>query len=536
MTTRHPVARRRRLLAGSLGLLLVAALAAPAATFAAHNITGATLNGASSVTVAPGATISLTVSVTTTNGDDWTSTGWRLATSPGSFTCVDTPNHYGSGTYTETFNITAPAGSGSYNLYLAMWDGSNSCSGGAAGSGLYRSNAVVVRLAQTITFAALPDRVLGDADFLVAATSSSGLVVTFSSTTTSVCTVTDFTVHLAAVGSCTIKADQAGNGQYLPAPSVSQSFNVAPAASGGSVTRLAGADRYETAAAISAANFSPGVPVVYIATGANFPDALAGGPVAKIKGGPVLLVQAGAIPAATATELTRLLPANIVILGGTAVVSAAVATALDAYTTGTVTRLAGADRYETAAAISAASFSSPVPVVYIATGANFPDALAGGPVAGIKGGPVLLVQAGVIPAATATELTRLLPTNIVILGGTGVVSAAVATALDAYTTGTVTRLAGADRYETAAAISAASFSSPVPVVYIATGANFPDALAGGPVAGIKGGPVLLVQAGVIPAATATELTRLLPTNIVILGGTAVVSDGVQTNLAAYLAP
>ena len=115
--------------------------------------------------------------------------------------------------------------------------------------------------------------------------------------------------------------------------------------------------------------------------------------------------------------------------------SAAVATQLDAYTIGTVTRLSGMDRYETSAAISAVNFNPGVPVAYITTGLGFPDALSGAPVAGIKGGPILLVPGTTIPAAIATELTRLGPANIVILGGTGVVSAAVATQLDAYTAG-----------------------------------------------------------------------------------------------------
>ena len=102
----------------------------------------------------------------------------------------------------------------------------------------------------------------------------------------------------------------------------------------GTVTRLSGTDRYKTSAAISAANFNPGVPVAYIATGLGFADAMSGAPVAGIKGGPILLVPGTSIPSAIAAELTRLKPANIVILGGTGVVSASVATQLLAYTSG----------------------------------------------------------------------------------------------------------------------------------------------------------------------------------------------------------
>ena len=97
-------------------LLLVAALAAPAAILANHTINngGTTLDGSTSVTVAPGATISLTVSVTLSNNDDWESTAWRIATSSfGTYTCVNTTDHSNpNGTVTETFDITAPAGTG----------------------------------------------------------------------------------------------------------------------------------------------------------------------------------------------------------------------------------------------------------------------------------------------------------------------------------------------------------------------------------------------------------------------------------------
>ena len=181
-------------------------------------------------------------------------------------------------------------------------------------------------------------------------------------------------------------------------------------AGAGGVERLWGQNRFATAAAISAATFSPGVPAVYIATGLNFPDALAGGPAAADCGCPILLVQTDSIPAATASELTRLSPAKIVILGGTGVVSETVETALGAYAgAGGVERLWGQNRFATAAAISAATFSPGVPAVYIATGLNFPDALAGGPAAADCGCPILLVQTDSIPAATSSELTRLVP-------------------------------------------------------------------------------------------------------------------------------
>ncbi len=302
------------------------------------------------------------------------------------------------------------------------------------------------------------------------------------------------------------------------------------------VTRLSGPDRYGTAAAISQATFAANVPVVYIATGENYPDALTGGPAAAHDGGPILLVPQGSIPAVVAAELNRLKPGRIVVLGGPSVVSAGVMASLGGFTSGTVTRLSGPDRYGTAAAISSTVFAANAPVTYIATGLNYPDALAGGPAAAEGKGPVLLVAQNSIPAAISTELLRLKPGKIFVLGGPSVVSDTVKGLLGTYTAGAVTRLSGPDRYATAAAISAATFAPAVPVAYIATGLNYPDALAGGAAAGAEGAPVLLVATNAIPAVVAAELTRLKPHRIVILGGPSVVSAGVAALLVNYLVP
>ena len=99
-------------------------------------------------------------------------------------------------------------------------------------------------------------------------------------------------------------------------------------------SRVSGADRYATAAAVSAQAFSPGVSVAYLATGENFPDALAGAPAAAKGGGPVLLTRGTSLPSATATELDRLNPGKIVVLGGTNAVSQAVQDGLQQYTGG----------------------------------------------------------------------------------------------------------------------------------------------------------------------------------------------------------
>jgi putative cell wall-binding protein len=273
----------------------------------------------------------------------------------------------------------------------------------------------------------------------------------------------------------------------------------------GSVTRLAGTNRYNTAAAISKATFSS-ASGAYVATGLNFPDALAGGPPAALSDQPVLLVN-DAVPASTLAELVRLGVSSVTVLGGPAVVPNSVVTSLN--TLVPTTRIDGSDRYSTAAAIVQAEFTSAT-TVYVATGLNFPDALAGVPAAAGDAAPILLVQQNAIPAATAAQLSRLKPTAIKILGGEAVISAGVAASLGSYASNVI-RLSGSDRYVTAAAISKHAFPSGASKIYIATGLNYPDALAGGPAAGANNAPILLVQTNSIPASTALEIQRITGT-------------------------
>jgi putative cell wall-binding protein len=302
--------------------------------------------------------------------------------------------------------------------------------------------------------------------------------------------------------------------------------NVTVTVNPGGVDRLFGSDRYGTAAAVADAVFkSPDV--AYIAVGSNFPDAL----VAGSKGdGPVLLTTTSVLPTATKVALEDMAPLDeIFVVGGTGVISTGVENALDAYAS-KVTRIAGADRHATAAEFSKKLYPS-ADTVFIAYGGNFPDALVASAGAGKLGAPILLVNTDSIPSATASELNRLNPSKIYIVGGTGVISTGVANSLKSY--GSTTRLAGADRFSTASAVSSALFPTAANV-WIATGLDFPDALVAAGGAINDGGPILLVQTNAIPSATASELGRTTRLSITIVGGTAVVSSSVETQLGSYL--
>jgi putative cell wall-binding protein len=275
------------------------------------------------------------------------------------------------------------------------------------------------------------------------------------------------------------------------------------------VAWLYGDNRYETAAEVANVFYGDETSeYVYVATGLNFPDALTGVPAAVVDGAPILLVTRTDIPAPTAAALNELAPRVIYLLGGPAVVTPAVEAALDAYATDGVERVFGPTRYHTAAAVSQRFHPGETEGVFIATGENFPDALAAGPSAGFWEVPILLVQKDSIPAVTATELNRLNPEWIVVMGGSAAVSNTVVAQLNGYASDYVEVVAGADRYETAVMLSEGDWKWATHP-FVTTGENYPDALVAGAIAGQVVAPVLLTRKNSLVAVTATELTRLL---------------------------
>jgi glucose/arabinose dehydrogenase len=299
----------------------------------------------------------------------------------------------------------------------------------------------------------------------------------------------------------------------------------APDARAATTERIAGNDRYETSAKVSASAVPAGRSVVYVASGTDFPDALATAPVAGARDTSVLLVQRDSVPPSIKTELTRIKPPTIHVVGGTSSVSDGVLTELKKYATN-VDRISGATRYDTAATVSRSFFSPAVAYVYIVTGESFPDALAAG-AAAVDRGAVLLVKHDAIPDATAKELQRLTPQEIIVVGGTTAISSSVETALKQYTTGPVSRQAGKDRYATSAVVSSKAFQAPTDGAYLASGASFADALSGGPIAGADDGPVLLVPRTCTTDEVSAELSRLENERTVLLGGTGAIADGAE---------
>ena len=289
------------------------------------------------------------------------------------------------------------------------------------------------------------------------------------------------------------------------------------------VSRIAGADRYAVAVSISQAAFTAPVDTVFLATGENFPDALSAGPLAVKLGGPVLLTPRSGLTASVIAELERLAPGRVTIVGGTVSVPTAIETQLRSVLGPelAIDRLGGADRFAASRTIvSAGVASTGAPTVYLATGLNFPDALSAGAAGGSLGRPVILVNGrnSAIDDATLQLLDDLDTTKVLIAGGPNSVSEGIRTSLQSHGI-TVQRLSGADRFEASAGINAEAFpSGALGDAYLATGLNFPDALAGSVLAARKGAPLYVTPTDCVPASVLAQLQARSVDRVTVFGG------------------
>jgi putative cell wall-binding protein/plastocyanin len=312
---------------------------------------------------------------------------------------------------------------------------------------------------------------------------------------------------------------------------------------------ISGPDRYATAASASAAAFVGGAPGAVVANGTGFADALAGAALAGATGGPLLLTRAASLPPATAEELRRLGATRATLLGGPAAVSAAARSQVAGALAGdqVVDRVSGVDRYATAAAVAAAVKARRLAagktwdgVVFIANGTGFADALSASPIAAAKGWPILLTGGATLHPATEAALASLGVTRAIVLGGTGAVGSAVESRLKALLGAIhVERVFGLDRYATSVEIArfavldaGLAWRSPA----LATGADFPDALAGGVHQGAAGSVLLLTPGTALHpdvdsllAAHATEIKHFT-----FIGGPNALSTAVRNRVHAIL--
>jgi predicted extracellular nuclease/putative cell wall-binding protein len=298
------------------------------------------------------------------------------------------------------------------------------------------------------------------------------------------------------------------------------------------VDRVAGDDRYESSAAAAQEGWPEGAETVYIVSGEVYPDALSAAPAAAVDDAPILLVPAAAVPESVQLELDRLEPRDIVIVGGEKSVSAAVETALAGQAS--VTRVAGADRYETSREVAENAFSEGAGVAVLAAGGNFADALSAG-AAVAADGPVVLVDgtAGGLDAATTELLSGLGTDEIDVAGGPASVSTGILA--DAGEIAPGERLGGDDRYDSSRILNAHFFDA-ADRVLLATGLSFPDALAGAAFAARVDAPLFTVPGTCVPAATLLQIVDLGATEVTLLGGPDTLSPAVEALTACEPEP
>ena len=308
------------------------------------------------------------------------------------------------------------------------------------------------------------------------------------------------------------------------------------AAIGPPTRRASGLDRYATSVAVGLVA-APSARTVVVASGAEsrLVDGLVSAPLARSLGAPILLATPDGVPAAVSEDLRRRAATVAYVVGGPAALGPGVEAGLRAAGVTTVRRLSGADRFATAAAVARELHARAAPRthVVVASGENgrLADALGVGGPAGTAARPVLLATRDLVPAATRDAMRDIGASQTLVVGGPEALSEAVAASLPA-----PTRVAGADRFATAAAV-ADHFAPSIGVGQVAVAAGVAPAVVDALAAGSLGAPTVLALPGALPLPTASFLDRHPQTaNLTIVGGPASVSDDVLIASRARIWP
>lgn len=204
-------------------------------------------------------------------------------------------------------------------------------------------------------------------------------------------------------------------------------------------------------------------------------------------------------------------------------------------------RTGGADRYATAAALFTGQFNSGpgVQSLVLSGGGLYPDALSANYLAGKLGTGTLLTGANTLASAARQAIISSGVSTVYITGGTGAISTNVENEIKSMHQSNapmapfinVIRLGGQDRYKTNMIVNEYNFTASNTVL-LASGKGFADALSLGPIAYNKQYPLILTTGSSLGASENTQLNDFNPSNVVIAGGTGVVSQAVEDSLKA----
>ena len=297
-------------------------------------------------------------------------------------------------------------------------------------------------------------------------------------------------------------------------PSVPGTTTDKPAQTTKETTRVAGADRINTSVEVSKKYYKSAETVI-IANYEKFADSLSASALSKTLKAPILLVKKDQLDSVVAQEIKRLGAKNVVVIGGEQSVDKA-KNSLSKYNLQTI---AGSDRYETSAKIAQEIIKrTGTTQAVIASGETFADALTVAPLANKNNMPILLVQPNNIPKAIQEVLKQINKT--IIVGGEKTISNQVANKLP-----NPTRIAGANRYETAKKIYEYGFKDRTEV-NIANGTNFADSL----VIGSIDCPILLAESNEVPESTKQAIKDSKFEKVNVFGGENSIDESVVKEL------
>ena len=280
------------------------------------------------------------------------------------------------------------------------------------------------------------------------------------------------------------------------------------------VERVAGKNRVHTAISTSNRFFKKSKYVI-IADSGNYPDALTATVLAHVLDAPILLNNTRYLEDDVAREIVRLGASEVIIVGGHKSISENVKSQLAKYDANKVQRIWGRDRYVTSSelAYEIERLTGKVNKAIIASGENFPDALATAPLGSKEIAPILLVTRNQMDKKVSKALKDLNIKRVYVAGGQNSVSKK----LEAQLPQVIRRFSGQDRYETA--ILVASYTYPESKeVFVASGETFPDALVIGPVCARRKAPILLSKSTPVKS-TDDYIEKSKIEYLYIIGGT-----------------
>lgn len=265
------------------------------------------------------------------------------------------------------------------------------------------------------------------------------------------------------------------------------------------VSRIEGANRYKTSSNISKQFSNDKVNNVIIASGRNFPDALAGSSLSKKLNAPILLVDKDVKDSLDSIDYIKNhlnVNGNVYILGGNASVSENYINYIKSLGYKNIIRLGGKNRFDTnRAIINSMNIKKRTPIV-ITNGYGFADALSVSSAAASKGYPILMSDSKTLPDEIKAKIREIQPSKLYLIGGQGSLSNNIVTEVrnivPSLNYSNITRVWGNSRYDTSLEICK-YFNLDSDTAVIANGENFPDALSGSALAAKQNAPIILTN-------------------------------------------